>query len=203
MLSAVSLWFEYLRRTASLKTCHFAKGVASSKNSVVLSCWLCFSNMRKLIFEWKKLKRKPYIQRFPICTELKSFWAGAHRRAHNGLGNEILGAPKSPNNVASTFFNTVHLLAGDAKLVSYPGHHLTSVGPWFWINLVAFNQSKINVQRWETILHTSFYLTVHNAKIICEKPGCLQPPWAVVLHHQGRTQQGGLGLNPSLLEFDI
>jgi len=43
-------------------------------------------------------------------------------------------APKSPNNVASTFFNTVRLLAkdlmfehGDAKLVFCPGRHLTSV----------------------------------------------------------------------------
>jgi len=45
-------------------------------------------------------------------------------------------APKSPKNVASTFSNTVHLLPkdlrfehGDAKHVSYPGHHLPSVRP--------------------------------------------------------------------------
>jgi len=44
--------------------------------------------------------------------------------------------PKSPNNVAITFFNTVHLLPNDlrfehggAKLVSCPGLHLTSVRP--------------------------------------------------------------------------
>jgi len=48
----------------------------------------------------------------------------------------MLWAPKSPYNVASTFFNTVHLLPkdlrfehADAKLVSCPGRHLTSVRP--------------------------------------------------------------------------
>ena len=46
------------------------------------------------------------------------------------------GVPKSPNNAKSTFFNTVHLLPkdlrieyGDAKLVSFPGRHLTSLRP--------------------------------------------------------------------------
>ena len=46
------------------------------------------------------------------------------------------GAPKSPNNVASTFFNPVHSLPkdlkfehGGAKLDSCPGRHLTSVRP--------------------------------------------------------------------------
>ena len=58
------------------------------------------------------------------------------------------GAPKSPNNVASTFFNTVHLLPKDlrfehwgAKLASCPGRHLASLRRCafgkdfeFWVN---------------------------------------------------------------------
>ena len=46
------------------------------------------------------------------------------------------GASQNPNNVASTFFNTRHLLLkdptfehGDAKLASCPGRHLTSLRP--------------------------------------------------------------------------
>ena len=46
------------------------------------------------------------------------------------------GAPKSPNNVTSMFFNTVHLLPkdikfehGGAKLASCPGRCLTSLRP--------------------------------------------------------------------------
>jgi len=45
-------------------------------------------------------------------------------------------APKNPNNVPSTFFNTTHLFLKDLsfeyggdKLVSYPGRHLISVCP--------------------------------------------------------------------------
>ena len=51
--------------------------------------------------------------------------------------------PKSPNNVARTFFNTVHLLPkdlsfenGGAKLASCPGHHLTSLHPWVWFHQI-------------------------------------------------------------------
>ena len=52
-------------------------------------------------------------------------------------GRQInIGAPKIPSNVASTFFNTAHLLLKDlrfehgvAKLVSCHGRHLTSVRP--------------------------------------------------------------------------
>jgi len=47
------------------------------------------------------------------------------------------GGAKSPNNVTSTFFNTVHLLPedlrfkhGGAKLASCSGRHLTSLRPW-------------------------------------------------------------------------
>jgi len=46
----------------------------------------------------------------------------------------IAGAPKNPNIVTRTFFNTVHLLREDlrfengcAKLASFPGRHLTSL----------------------------------------------------------------------------
>ena len=65
--------------------------------------------------------------------------AGTYRggqRGHNVRGTKSLGAPKSPNNVASTFSNTVHLLPKDlsfehrgAELVSWPGRHLTSLRP--------------------------------------------------------------------------
>jgi len=48
-------------------------------------------------------------------------------------------APKSPNNVTSTCFNTEHLLPkdirfkhGGAKLASCPGRHLTSLCLWEW-----------------------------------------------------------------------
>jgi len=52
-------------------------------------------------------------------------------------GAELLReAPKSPNNVTSTFFNTVNLLSKElrfdhvgAKLVFCPGRHLTSLHP--------------------------------------------------------------------------
>jgi len=47
-----------------------------------------------------------------------------------------MGAPKSPNNVTSTFFNTTHLLPkdlcfehGGAKLASCPWRHLASLHP--------------------------------------------------------------------------
>ena len=47
-----------------------------------------------------------------------------------------MGAPKSPNNVTSTFLNIVNLLPedlsfkhGGAKLASCPGRHLTSLRP--------------------------------------------------------------------------
>jgi len=48
-----------------------------------------------------------------------------------------MGTPKSPNNVTSTFFNTVHLVPkdlrfehGGVKLASCPGRHLISLRPW-------------------------------------------------------------------------
>jgi len=58
---------------------------------------------------------------------------------HSGLcefHSCALGAPKSPNNVAGFFFNTVHLLPKDlrfehgcAQIVTCPGRNLTSVRP--------------------------------------------------------------------------
>ena len=51
-------------------------------------------------------------------------------RGHSVPGAELLGVPKSPNNVASTFFNTVHLLQKDLSFehgVSCLGLHLTCV----------------------------------------------------------------------------
>jgi len=67
-------------------------------------------------------------------------YRGVTRGAQGGLhspGAEWLpGAPKSPNNVVITCFNTVHLLPkvlrfehGGAKLASCPGRHLTSLRP--------------------------------------------------------------------------
>ena len=71
-----------------------------------------------------------------IKTKLRYVWATllaassislfkpkqAKTRCHNELGSQC--------KTASTFFNTVHLLPGGAKLVSCPGRHLTSVRPW-------------------------------------------------------------------------
>jgi len=62
----------------------------------------------------------------------------AEQSGHNRPGTESLwGTPKSPNNVTSTFYNTVYLLPkglrfqhGGAKLASCPWHHLTSLHPW-------------------------------------------------------------------------
>jgi len=65
---------------------------------------------------------------------------------HNSSGAESLSgrqmtatAPKSPNNVTSTFFSTEHLVLkdlrfehGDAKLTYCPRRHLTSLRPWFF-----------------------------------------------------------------------
>jgi len=57
-------------------------------------------------------------------------------RNEGGIGATMPRAPKSPNNVASSSFNTVHLLLKDlrfehgvAKLVSCPGLHPTAVRP--------------------------------------------------------------------------
>ena len=56
---------------------------------------------------------------------------------HYGGAKSLRGAPTNPDNVASLFFNTAHLLPKDlnfehsgAKLASCPRHHLTSSRPW-------------------------------------------------------------------------
>jgi len=56
---------------------------------------------------------------------------------HYGVAELLQTAPKSPNNVTSTSFNTLHLLPkdfifkhGSAELASYPGRHPTSLCPW-------------------------------------------------------------------------
>jgi len=76
-------------------------------------------------------------------------YAGAWRvgqRGHNSLGAEsgaesLRGVPKSPNNVTSTFFNTVNLLLKDlrfkrgcAKRASCPGSHLTPLRLWVYVS---------------------------------------------------------------------
>ena len=68
-------------------------------------------------------------------------WKIPRATNHYGSTEWLRGAPKSPNNVTSTFFNTVHLLwkelrfeHGGAKLASCPGRHLTSLRPWVWIS---------------------------------------------------------------------
>jgi len=76
------------------------------------------------------------------CQEffgLTFYHARVQQGGHNAPGAESLrGAPKSPNNVTSAFFNTVHLLPkdlkfehGSAKLASCPGRHLTWLRPGY------------------------------------------------------------------------
>ena len=71
-----------------------------------------------------------------------------------GRSELLLEAPKSPNNVTSTFFNTVNLPSKElrfdhrgaklrpwrrrfdqrgAEFVFCPGRHLTSLRPWWWL----------------------------------------------------------------------
>ena len=63
------------------------------------------------------------------------------RQITMGAPNHCGAAPKSPKNIASTFFNAVNLLPkelrfkyGGAKLASCPGRHLTSLRPRSRIN---------------------------------------------------------------------
>ena len=79
------------------------------------------------------------------CTQGRNEgWKGGNISS----GAESLqGAPKSPNNVTSTFFSTVHLLPkdlglehGGAKLASCPRRHLTSLRPCLYsCKFVLFN----------------------------------------------------------------
>ena len=69
-----------------------------------------------------------------------------HQTNHYRGAESLRGVQKSPNNVTSTFFNTVHLLLkeltlehGGARLPSYPRRHLTSLRPWSLVDIwVAF-----------------------------------------------------------------
>jgi len=56
---------------------------------------------------------------------------------HCGGAKSLRGVPENPNNITTTFFNTVDLLPkdlkfehGGAKLASCPEHHITSLRPW-------------------------------------------------------------------------
>jgi len=92
-----------------------------------------------------------YALALPLNAVFEIFWPVATdrgvtkggKRGHNFPVAESLRAkslrrvPKRPNNITSTFFNTVLLLPKDlrfehegAKLASYPGCHLTSLCPW-------------------------------------------------------------------------
>jgi len=62
--------------------------------------------------------------------------------SHYGGAKSLWVAPKSPNNVTSTFFNAVHLLPkdlsfehGGAKLASCPGCYLTLLRPCTYVTL--------------------------------------------------------------------
>ena len=66
-------------------------------------------------------------------------WAPNHYEGAESCGGRRMtaGAPKSPNNVTSTFFNIVHLLPKvlrfehwGAALAFWPGRHLTFSRPW-------------------------------------------------------------------------
>ena len=82
-----------------------------------------------------------------ISLNVRIYVRGVTRgaRGHNSPGAKSLWwAPKRPNNVTSTFLNTVHLLPkdrrfehGDAKLVSFPGRHQTSLRPWFTYRILS------------------------------------------------------------------
>jgi len=58
---------------------------------------------------------------------------GTVSRSPNHYGGAEWREPKSPNDVTSTFFSTVHLLPkylvedGGTKLASFPGRHLISL----------------------------------------------------------------------------
>ena len=65
-------------------------------------------------------------------------------------------APKSPNNVTCTFFNTVHLLLedlrfenGGAKVASCPGRHLTTLRPCLvWTLSISSHTEQLLTKIW-------------------------------------------------------
>ena len=79
---------------------------------------------------------------------------------HCGGAEWLRGAPKSPNNVTSTFLNTVHLLPkdlkfehGGPKLTCCHGRHLTSLRRWILLYLVSYKQQTTRICRCATSVH--------------------------------------------------
>ena len=91
---------------------------------------------KMLEIKYKKFLCTIQLNRSPAKTDLTCN-QGRYEVGDNSPGAESLRrAPKSPNNVTSTFFNTVNLLPknlrfehGDAKVASCPGRYLTSLRP--------------------------------------------------------------------------
>ena len=91
------------------------------------------------------------------------------RGAQCPLGAESLGPPKSPNNVASTFCDKVHLLPkdlrfkhGGAKLVSCPGRHFTSVRPWLYLKIFALGRIGHNFRMLYLTLNRTLLMAMFN-----------------------------------------
>ena len=71
-----------------------------------------------------------------LTYQVKLPYAIPRAPIHYGGAESLREAPKSPNTITSTFFNTVNLLPkelrfehGGTKLVFCPGRHLTSSRP--------------------------------------------------------------------------
>ena len=86
---------------------------------------------------------------------------GAIPRVPNHYGQRLMtaGAPKSPNNVTSTFFNTVHLLPkdlkfeqGGAKRASCPGRCLTSLRPLYGRVSCTCDEVWVSSPYWKSLL---------------------------------------------------
>jgi len=106
-------------------------------------CWSFIVSTPKIgekHFSTKNLTAKYYQNpRRPRCQgRIEWGKGGAIPRALSHYGGHWMaaGGAENPNNVTSTFFNTVYLLPGDlrfehggAKLASCPGRHLTSLRP--------------------------------------------------------------------------
>ena len=93
----------------------------------------------------------------PLCCNMSLRpGQGRNEGEHNSLGPKSLwglrmtaGVQASPNNVTSTFFNTVNLLPKEirferrgAKLASCSGHHLTSLRPWGLVSPVLLQMTE-------------------------------------------------------------
>jgi len=87
----------------------------------------------------KKLWLLPKQSLFSELRMRRVTWNQGHNEGAQFPGRQITGgAPKSPNNVTSTFFNAVGYICfrktcyrhGGAKLASCPGRHLISLRPF-------------------------------------------------------------------------